>query len=300
MTLVSTGHSRTEAERIAFVRGLEHRALVFAEHQGGQADRARAVVLAAKAEFHELAARTHADDWTVLYWRLLLAQPAMRAQRRRDRDDLFALLEAGPRAVLLLRFVAGIEHVQGAQVLAVSEPAYRHALVRATEVLREHGSDESWLRVLRDRLRSDARPTHADPPEPDRSAGTAAAIPAWLQPTLWVALAVLLVIGVGSFFWHPSFFGPGRIGGIEQLREHAPAQVLPATSQLVGGGDFAQLADPQGAAIARDLDLLSWYAASAGTNQPPGNPAAPLPETTQPENGAPEVDTEGSEDSHAP
>lgn len=300
MTSLSQPSPRHDAHPVAFVRGIEHRGLVFAENQCGHAGRARTATLAAKAEFHERAARTDADGWTVLYWRSLLAQPALRERLRRDARNPFSLLDAGPRAVLLLRFVAEIEAVDGAQALAISPEAYRHALFRATETLRENGIDESWLRALRDRLRNDARPTHADPPEATTADDAVRTIPRWLRPSLIGALALLLVAGIGSYFWHPAFLGPRIVGGIETLRDHKPAQVLPATAQLLASGDFAQMNDPQGAAIARDLDLLSWYAASAGASTPPATPSAPLPETTQPENGATEVDTDSNGGGHAP
>lgn len=300
MTSHFSPQNRHDPDRIAFVRGIEHRGLVFAQTQCGHEGRGRAAALATKAQFHDRAARADPDEWTVIYWRTLLAQPVLRARLRRDVRNPFSLLEAGPRAALLLRLIAEIEQEQGAAALAVSSDAYRHALFRATETLREHDIDESWLRALRDRLRSDARPTHADPPEPITDEDASGTAPSWLRPTLIAALVLFVLAGIGSFFWTPRFLGPRTIDGIETLRDHAPAEVLSADAQRIASGDFTQWSDPQGEALARDLDLLSWYAATSGAQPTPTNPTKPLPETTQPENGATEIDADAAGDSHAP
>ena len=65
---------------MAFVRGSEQRGLVLAETQCADAGRARVAVTACKAYFHVQAAELPSDEWPCLYWRILLAQPAMRAR----------------------------------------------------------------------------------------------------------------------------------------------------------------------------------------------------------------------------
>ena len=111
-----------------------------------------------------------------------------------------------------------------------------------------------------------------------------------------------MLAGIGSFFWQPAFLKSGVMSpnGIETLREHKPAEVLPATANLVSGADFDLLADPQGASMARDLDLYAWYAATANAPAASPNSAAPLPETTLPETSAPDADADPTEGGNAP
>ncbi|HTA65296.1 MAG TPA: hypothetical protein VK753_07320 [Xanthomonadaceae bacterium] len=300
---------RTDTTPIAFVRGIEQHGLVLAETQCADTGRARAAVASCKADFHEQAAALQSDEWPCLYWRILLAQPAMRAAIGRDPDNPFSLLDPGPRAALLLRLVAGLDQMQGAEAMDVSPEAYRHALYRALEILRAKGIDESWMRALRDRLRLDSTPTHAvTAPRvaADAAVGAHAAhatMPRWLRPALFVALGSLVLAGIGSFFWQPAFlkYGTASANGIETLREHKPAEILPATANLVSGADFDLLADPQGAGVAHDLDLYAWYAATANAPAASPNPSAPpLPETTLPETSAPDADAEPAEGGNAP
>lgn len=288
---------------MAFVRGIEPRGLVLAQNQCAHAGRARLAVRSCKAEFHERAPDVPSEQWPSLYWCILMAQPPMRAMIARDPRNPFSLLDPGPRAALLLRLVAGLDPLEGAQALDVSVEAYRHALYRATESLGARGIDESWMRALRDRLELDSRPTHAT--APDASEEDAQAIhhtlpPRWLRPVLIGLACVLAAAGIASFFWLPAFLRHGGSNGTETLRERKPAEMLPANANLFAGADFDLLADPQGAGIARDLDLYAWYAATANANAPSTNPSAPLPETTLPETSAPDVDAEPNEGGNAP
>ncbi|MBS0457868.1 MAG: hypothetical protein JSS44_11120 [Proteobacteria bacterium] len=290
-----------DLDRDAFVRGVEQHAVVLAQYQCGSASRARAAVLLAKAQFHQRATDA-ADTWPALYWRCVMAQPALRTRVGRDKRNPVSLLDAGPRAALLLRFVARLEPEQGASALEVSPEAYRHALFRATQTLADNGIDESWMRALRDRLQAEARPPHDDPQDIVVVAPSTRTPPAWLRPTLMGALALLVGLGIVSFFWVPSFLRPKplALGQFETLAEQKPAEVMPAITNLLAGGDFALLADPQGAALARDLDLYSWYAASADTPAAPASGSNTLPETTMPETAGPDVDADSSGADHAP
>ncbi|MBS0213907.1 MAG: hypothetical protein JSR26_12140 [Proteobacteria bacterium] len=301
--------TRPDAEALLFVRDMERRGLQFAMHQCGHAGRARSAVSLAVAAFREHAAAHQPDMWPMLYWRTLLSHPSMRARLPRDERKPASLLDAGPRATLLLHGVAEVEPELGAHALDVSLEAYRHALARALNVLSAHGIDPAALRMPAERPRDETRPQRIEPTriEP-RASAQAPAIerlsttpPAWLRPALLGALALLIATGIGSFLWPGLFgFGGGSFQGVRPLREHRPADTLNPAAQAIAGGDFDVLSDPQRATVDRDLGLYSWYAATGGTEPAPAQPAANLPETKEPETTAPDADTEGNGGEHAP
>ena len=289
------------AARAAFLRGIDHRGVVLAQAQCGHVERARAAIAATEKAFHQQAATIPVLQWPSLFWALLLEQPAMRAELAADPRNPFSLLAAGPRATLLLRLVAEVDQLQGADVLHVSAATYRHALYRALEILRSKGMDESALQLVRDSLQRDAQPAHAPVvsvstspdaagDEPETPSGAAR----WIRRGLIATAGLLLLAFVGSFIWLPEYLKPGAVSpnGFQTLRGHAPSETISVVAAAVSNPDFDQLNDPQGERIARDLDLYAWYAA---TSNAPANGAVagtPLPETTLPETAAPEADAE--------
>ncbi len=260
---------------------------------------------AARALFQQRAARADAADWSILFWRSLLEQPALRAPLAKNRKQPLSLLDAGPRATLLLRYVGKLDEGEAALALNVSQAAYRHALQRATAAMRDAGFDEAWLQGLAEawtEAPAAPRPASSSPMLAATTDAPSREVPPWLHPALIVALGLLASVGIGSYFWHPAFLhhaAPGP-GVVEELPGHAPAATLPATANLLASGDFAQLADPQGAELARNLDLYSWYAANAVAPATGKDAATSLPEAAQPETSAPDVDAASSETEHAP
>ncbi|MBS0194025.1 MAG: hypothetical protein JSR34_07240 [Proteobacteria bacterium] len=304
--------TRTDAEAALFMRDMERRGLKFAMQQCGHAGRARSALGFVQTAFREHAAAHASEAWPMLYWRTLLTHPSMRARLARDPRNPASLLDAAPRATLLLHCVAEVDAELGAHALDVSLEAYRHALARAMNVLGAQGIDSASLRMAPEPSREEARPQRSEPtpighiqpqsradrPATDRAS---TAPPAWLRPALMGALALLVAIGIGSYLWPELFgFGGGSFHGVRELREHRPADTLSPAAQAIAGGDFDLLIDPHRAAIARDLDLYSWYAATAGAERTPTQPATSLPEDKTPETSAPEADTEGNGGEHAP
>jgi hypothetical protein len=301
MTTSSSFPALAIAARAAFLRGIEHRGVVLAQAQCDGADGARAAMAATERAFHQQAAAIPASQWPSLFWELLLEQPTMRAELVADPRNPFSQLGAGPRAALLLRLVAGLDQLQGADVLHVPVATYRHALYRALEILRSRGMDESALQLVRDSLQRDAKPAHAAAvsvatpvnaadDEPEMRSGAVR----WIRPGLIVVAGVLLLTFVGSFFWLPEFLKTGGASpdGFQTLRAHAPAATISAAASAISNPDFEQLTDPQGERIARDLDLYAWFAATSNTPVTSAIAGAPLPETTLPETAAPEADAE--------
>ncbi len=111
---------------------------------------------------------------------------------------------------------------------------------------------------------------------------------------LIAVLAILLVMLIGSYFWLPAFLKVGSASGhIELLRAQTPAAVLSPIATTLAGADFDLLDDPAGEAIARDLDLYSWYAAGADAAAANASVPSALPESATPESTVPDADAPG-------
>lgn len=119
----------------AFLRGCERRGAVFAELQGGDAERGDVALVAALRAFRAGAAQWPMADWPRRFWALLGATPRLRT----DVPDahwppaVSALQRVAPpdRAALLLRLVVGLDEDEAAAVLGQSVDEYRQALSRA-------------------------------------------------------------------------------------------------------------------------------------------------------------------------
>jgi DNA-directed RNA polymerase specialized sigma24 family protein len=291
-----------EAALAAFLRGIERRGFVLAEAQCGDQARAQAAIDAATRTFRAEAAQLPLARWPAFFWQCLLVQPVLRELAKSSSNPLLARLSAGPRAALLLRLVAGLDQAHGAEVLRVSPEAYRHALYRALHELHAQGIDDAALRVLRERLQLRAKQlpdtAHRAPParidaRVARPAHVAARAPRWLRIILFALLALLLLALAASFVWKPS---RTAAGGLDALRAQPPAATLSATADVLASADFGLLDDPDGARIARDLDLYAWYAAGPNAVLPNTGTPVPLPESTAPETSAPDAEagpTEG-------
>lgn len=133
-----------------FLRGLERRAVVFAELQCGEVahgDRALPGIFAA---FVAAARSAPQADWPRLFWVAFLESPALAAEPLApfwpgDFAPL-ARLDFAARAVVLTRLVAQLDDAQSASVFGVSEENYRQALQRALPQ-RADGSPDgpAWL-----------------------------------------------------------------------------------------------------------------------------------------------------------
>ena len=303
--MAATG--KGEAALAAFLRGIERRGRVLAEAQCGDPEGAQTAIATASDAFRKDAVDLPLMKWPAHFWRLLLMQPALRVDASAH-DNALAQLSPGPRAALLLRLVAGLDHTHGAEVLGVSQEAYRHALYRALRTLHDQGIDDAQLRNLRAHLQECVRQAPEamrQAPHTRSIANAAATMPRarrWQRSVLAGLLAVLLSALAVSFFWQPAFLRSAP----SALRQAVPPSLsvqppaLPTTASILSDPDFDLLDDPGGERIARDLDLLSWFAAGADAGDPADHAAAPLPESATPESSAPETDASSQEGHDAP
>ena len=285
-----------EAAIVAFLHGIQRRAWVFARAQCGDESLAAQAVAAAVAEFRRSCAEKPLAVWPREFWSVLLAQPLL----LQGRSLLLPELSVGPRAALLLRLVAGLDMAHAAQVLGVSEAAYRAALAHALQQMQAAGDDPANLHVLRERLQLEIKQAPALPlpaREIARDEGDVAE-PAFAPPSdepngdrspwrigLKILLGVLLLALFVSFFWTPwHTLAPGES---EPLPAETIAALSPAdASATVTHPDFSLLIAPADESVAQDLAFYSWLAAggqadaapASASSAPPG--AAPATGTT--------------------
>jgi hypothetical protein len=270
----------------AFLHGIEPRAWVFGLCQGGEPGRADEALAGAEREFAAEAGAHPLAEWPMRFWAALLRQPALLAPL--DPDLELARLEPGPRAALLLRLLASLDAAHAAEALGVSVRAYDAALGQA---MATPGLPADWLASLREKLHALAHdmpaPTRAHldelrlrvldeaarhegdagaraplpaieaAPEAIATPADAPAAPRWP----WFGLGLLLLVLLATLIVPlPARLRPGE-------SESLPGEVVPpppalSDTVIVTHPDYAQLATPGDERYARELALLSWYAAS--------------------------------------
>jgi hypothetical protein len=253
----------------AFLHGIEPRAWVFALSQCGDPERADAVFQSAVHDFIDRAQTRPLAEWPLEFWQCLLTQPLMLADIDPDLD--LARLAPGPRAALLLRLIAGLDFERAAKVLDVTPAAYEAALNHA---LKHPDMDDAWMQELREQLHqlihqmpADRRQSIAALREKTMAAGPEP-LPLVLQSPaaprrhllwLWLALVVLMLALLATFWWSGKVL---RAGQSEALPKElvGPPPALTDTV-IVTHPDYQQLATPADDAVAQQLAFLSWIAA---------------------------------------
>lgn len=273
----------------AFLRGVERRAVVFAELLCGDPARAEDALSAAMRAFRPISAQSAMTDWPRRFWGLLLATPSLRketaAPTRVGALHWLGQVGQGPRAALLLRLVGGLGEADAAAVLGVTRPTYRlalhHALPRDAQGEPDPAAWSTLGEAVQDavkalpatrlaqlaRLREAALLGHdiaAGPPRRDAPAPEA-------PPTRWRSAAMAGVAAIAlaalafTFFFRPT---PAP-GGLDDPRirvdalpsAERPAATFDAATALATERDFTQLASGSDEAFLRDLDFYAWYAA---------------------------------------
>ncbi|WP_162823877.1 hypothetical protein [Lysobacter sp. TY2-98] len=261
----------------AFLRGVDRRAAVLAELQTGSSSIGDAALTRAMAVFREAALDAPMADWPTLFWRTLLAQPALRTARDGAR---LGLPPSSPavRAALLLRVAAGLDEPTAAAVMGVAPEVQREAVIRALPKLADGGPDATaWTRLQREaqqRLRelpADRALELARIREGALAGTTERFFPQRRDHRWrWVAgLAAAVALGlVGTRY----LGGAGDVVRVVPLPSAGePASRYARESGLIAHPDFELLADPDGEKLAHDAAFLSWMV---------GHPARPASTTT--------------------
>jgi len=255
----------------AFLKGIERRAWVLAHAQCGDARAAEMALAATLMRFRHGAGELPMARWPLRLWTLLLARPEMREVGGAEVPDALRGLSGGPRAILLLRIVAGLEEVAIAEVLGVSRAAVRLSLARAMKSL--EAPAEQTLSRLHETLRTRVRELPADRVKrlaslrrvstSGASAGLALPPPRRrpLMLGLWLALAAVLAAFVATFFLPPPE-PPLAPGEQRELPLALPTTLSPETAALASP-DFDAVLEADPDAVLDDLLFYSWLAGQA-------------------------------------
>lgn len=138
----------------AFVQGVSVRSWVLARQQAGDAARADRLLDEAIARFTAGSAQRPLAQWPLAWWNALLEDPGMLVPAQPTSDDPLRRLPPGPRAALLLRFVAGLDLPHAAQALGVSQASHDAALDQA---LRAPGLEGIGVEAVRTRLHDEVQ-----------------------------------------------------------------------------------------------------------------------------------------------
>lgn len=270
---------------VAFLRGIEVRAWVFAAHQCGDEARAEQALARGLHDFLAQAPDRPLPTWPILFWASLLRQPALMVSA--GPGPALAELPPGPRAALLLRLVAGLDVEHAAQALGVVQPAYEAALHRA---LAHPGLDEAGLQALREQLLAQVQDApaaqrqllatwrdeavlaldapHDAPDEPDALPASRHTPPRWMLLSGAAGLALVVLFAALHF---RNLERPPVIDAV------APPPAISDTI-AVTHPDYLQVAAGADATLASDLAFLSWFAAAAlppALPTPASDPAPP-------------------------
>lgn len=264
----------------AFLRGIQRRAILLAWLQAGDRGAAGPAADAAARRFASLAAGLPMEQWPVRYWGLLVDHPALRAPlpgaHWPSRLSWLGDLSNGPRAVLLLRLVAGLEPAEVAAALEVP-PAAAHAALRDALPRQADGSHDplAWQarqEAVREAL--DALPPAEAPVRPPASATSdpvRAPGPGRVRRTrwLWAGVAACALALAASFLplplRAPSDDGAPADAALAERAPLPPSQAAAAPLQpdlvLLAHPDLEQLANAADAKVVEELGLHAWYAA---------------------------------------
>lgn len=198
--------SAATAPVTGFLRGVERRAALLAELQCGDPEQGDRALEAAIQTFAQSCDTGDEDSWPLLFWTTLLQSPTLNAEAvapfwNGDFAPL-ARLDFGPRAVLLLRVVAGLDDGLAAEVFGVEAGEFKQALQGALPQ-RDDGSldGEAWL-AMNDEARY--RLVHMPP---ERAAAIARLRDAALAAALTVADAKPAARAVGLPLGKPRWLG---------------------------------------------------------------------------------------------
>jgi hypothetical protein len=287
----------------AFLRGIERRGALFAELQCGDREAGEEALAAAMRAFRNHAGALPMAEWPRRFWTLLAATPQLRQSAATARWPAEVQALAGlpplPRQALLLRLTAGLPEEEAAAVLGITPEIHQQALASACPRDASGQPDASAWRTLAEAIQSllrDLPPqrlarlarlreaailgTRLERPPPARSSETPVSAPPGRRRWPWILLVLALcAAALAATWWWPQWQashdrGANAEPGVQRLQDkveitsedlpaQAPAAKFDAATGLLTHPDFELLLEPQDEAVARNADLLAWYAAGA-------------------------------------
>lgn len=268
MPIAAPAHTATPVPALdAFLKGVERRAWVLAHAQCGDARAAEIALAATLMRFRHGAPDWPMAQWPLRLWTLLLARPELRRTGDAGVPEALRGLSGGPRAMLLLRLVAGLDEAAMAEVLAVSPAAVRMSLARAVQSLPEPA--DASLAALHETLRERVRDLPAERVQrlaALRRVSTAGAssglAPRPPRRRLVLALRLGLAAVVAAFlatFLMPPREPPLAPGEQRELPLALPTTLAPESAALASP-DFDAAVDADADQVLDDLLFYSWLA----------------------------------------
>lgn len=234
------------AALVAFLRGVERRAALFAELQAGDAEVGDLAVATAMHQFQAEAAPLPMADWPRRFWQRLINATSLRqpASGRWSAEVAHLGTLAGhDRLVLLTRLAAGLPEDEALEVLALDQIHYRSALAAAcprdadgaadahawrqlAEAIQARMKELSQERMARlARLRDHAlqpatapRRPAATAPLPRSEMTTTAGKPSRGRSLLWVLVVLVCCLALAATFV-PRDWWPRQLRGPEPSAE---------------------------------------------------------------------------------
>ncbi|HVK50226.1 MAG TPA: hypothetical protein VM469_00630 [Pseudoxanthomonas sp.] len=239
------------AALVAFLRGVERRAALFAELQAGDPEVGDLAVATAMRQFQAEAAPLAMADWPRRFWQRLINATSLRqpaAGRWPAELQHLGTLAVHDRLALLSRLAAGLPEDEALEVLAIDQLHYRSALAAACPRDAAGAADARAWRELAEAIQSRMKELSPDrmarlarlrdhalqpPAAPRHSAPTSSPPPRLLATTseareggrwrrvLWIVVVVLCCLGLAATFvprdWWPQSLRPAEATTAPQL-----------------------------------------------------------------------------------
>lgn len=240
------------AALVAFLRGVERRAALFAELQAGDAEVGDLAVATAMRQFQAEAAPLAMADWPRRFWQRLINATSLRqpaAGRWPAELQHLGTLAGHDRLVLLSRLAAGLPEDEALEVLAIDQLHYRSALAAACPRDADGAADAQAWRDLAEAIQSRMKelsadrmarlarlrdhalqpptaaprrpsPVNAPPPQLQATTGDADEGTRWRR-ALWIVVVVLCCLGLAATFvprdWWPQSLRQSDAAAAPQL-----------------------------------------------------------------------------------
>lgn len=269
----------------AFLRGVDRRAHLLVHALSGDPVAAGRALAAASRVFATDAGHWPIAQWPLQFWRLLLNTPALRHGEAGADSPLPAISRLAPhrRIAVLLQLVAGLSEADATQVLGIELSEY-HARIRDALPHTPQGQPDvdtwrQWRAAVQRALDTPlpAPATPASAPVPAARTRPTASVHTRRLRWLWLGVLGCALALLATFLLHPRGRALLDVWFPQVRREALPPPAAPKArfdaDDITLAPDRAMLEAPGTLALARQLPLLAWLAATPDALPTPPGPA---------------------------